>query len=194
MSPEIVSVSLNRGFLGHAYLEQGDATSAIAALEPAVETVASIPITSAERRLLALLSEAQLLAGAVERARETAGRALALSRADGMPFNVGLAARALGRIARADGDLEAAERDLAAALEAFTECGACFEGARTRLDLARLRAEQGRGNVAREHLETAVGAFDVAGAPKRVAEARALARALGIDLEAQAGMNMGGGR
>jgi tetratricopeptide (TPR) repeat protein len=182
LSPERLAAGLATGALGHAYLEGGDAASAIPPLEQAVETLGRIPIRTSERRYLALLSEAYLLGGDVARARETASRTLALSQADGTPFNVGLAQRALGRIARAQSDLDEAEQHLSHALQTFTGCSAVFEAARTRVDLAAVRARKGDEDAAREHLRVAVAAFDAAGAPKRAAEARDLARSLGTAL------------
>src|SRR5262249_39944340 len=136
LSPESLARGLANGALGHAYLECGDGAAAVPPLEEAVETLGRIPIKTSERRYLALPGEAYLASGDVARARETAGRALALSQADGAPLNIGLAQRALGRIGRAQGDLDEAERLLCQALGTFTACGAQFEAARTRMDVA----------------------------------------------------------
>jgi len=54
--------------------------------------------------------------------------------------------------------------------------------ARTRVDLAGVRAKRGDELAARQHLHLAIATFETAGAPKRVAEASDLARALGITL------------
>jgi DNA-binding SARP family transcriptional activator len=180
ISPERLAAGLNTGALGHAHLEGGDA-AAVPLLEQAVEALGRIPIRFSEHRCLALLGEAYLSSGDVARARETASRALALSQHDGTPFNVGLAQRALGRIGRARGDLHEAEQLLSQALDSFVGCSAEFEAARTRLDLAEVRARRGDEDAARRLLRAAVAAFDAARAPKRVAEARELAKALGLE-------------
>jgi DNA-binding SARP family transcriptional activator len=176
-----MATGLVSGSLGFAYLERGDARAAVT-LARVVDLLRSGQYRNGEARHLALLSEAHLLAHDATSARETAGRALELSQAAGMPFNIGLAQRALGRIARVEGDLDKAEGHLAQALETFTACSAVFEAARTRVDLAAVRAKTGDEAAAREHLQLAVATFDTSGAPKRVAEARDVARSLGIAL------------
>jgi DNA-binding SARP family transcriptional activator len=175
-----MTAGLVSGVLGHAYLEQGDAGSAVAVLERSIDQLESAPVRHGKSRYLALLGEAYLGTGDRTRARETAGRALALSQADGMPFNVGLAQRALGRIARAAGDPDGAVEHLARALATFMECGAAFEVALTRVGLGAAQAERGDAEAAREHLTAALDAFDAAGAPRRSAAARDLGRGLGI--------------
>jgi hypothetical protein len=69
---------------------------------------------------------------------------------------------------------------LTGALATFTRCGADFEAARTRLDLAAVRARRGDPDAAREDLAAALAAFEAANAPKRAAQARELARTLGF--------------
>lgn len=187
LSPDRLAANLAKGCLGLAYLEGGAAAPAIPLLEEAVEQLGRIPIRYGERRSMAILSEAYLLAGDVTRARVTASRARELSQVDAMPFNVGLAERALGRITRAGGDLKGAEGYLSRALVTFTACSATFEGARTHLILADVRAAQGDKEAASTHLATALATFEAAGAPRRAAQARELARSLGIALENEAG-------
>ncbi|HWM78999.1 MAG TPA: hypothetical protein VNS56_15585, partial [Methylomirabilota bacterium] len=92
------------------------------------------------------------------------------------------AQRAAGRIAYAGGELGAAEEYLSQALETFTGSGAAFEAARTRVDLAALRAKRGDKDAAREHLSAALAVFEVANVPKRSVQARDLAHAWGIAL------------
>ncbi len=176
-----MATGLVSGALGFAYLERGDAEST-ATLARVVDLLRSGQYRNGEARHLALLSEAHLLDHDATAARETAARALALSQAAGMPFNIGMAQRAIGRIARADGDLDVAERHLTEALETFAACSAMFEAARTRVDLAGVRAKRGDELAARQHLHLAMATFETAGAPKRVAEASDLARSLGITL------------
>ena len=182
VAPERLTASLNTGVLGHAYLEQGDAAVAIPLLEQAVETLGSIPIRWSELRCRVFLGEAYLMTGDATRARETAGRALELAHGIGWSFGIALAQRALGRIARAAGDPVEAESCLTKALGSFGECRAAFEAARTRLDFAALLGTQGNTAAAREHLAAALAPLEAANAPKRVAEARNLARTLGVTL------------
>jgi tetratricopeptide (TPR) repeat protein len=175
--------SLVSGTLGYAHLERGDAPSAVTFLTQAIDQLQSSPLRQGEVRHMAILSEALLLAGDAARARETAARALELSEADGMIFNVGIAQRAAGRIAYAGGELGEAEGHLSQALTTFTESGAAFEAARTRLDLAAVDAKRGDKNAAREHLSAALAVFEAANAPKRAAHARDLAQAWGVVLD-----------
>ena len=170
-------IGLISGALGLAYLERGDAGSAVALLTKVIDQLKDSPVRNVEIRTTALLGEALVLAGD-PRARETADHALELARADGMPFNVGVAQRALGRIAHAEGDDTRAAQLLADAVTTFSECGATFEVARTRVNLAAARAALDDARAAREHLAAAIADFEAANAPKRSAAARALARSL----------------
>lgn len=182
ISRDTMVTGLISGTLGNAYLEQGDAGTAVSLLTQVVDQLKSSPVRNVEIRNTALLGEALLQAGDAARARETAGRALELGQADGMPLNVGLAQRALGRIALAGGDVAQAEGYLSEALETFTGCGARFEAGRTHLDLATLRAARGDKDAARAHLAPALAVFKAANAPKRADATRDLARAWGIAL------------
>jgi hypothetical protein len=98
-----------------------------------------------------------------------------------MPFALGLSQRALGRIALAAGKTDDAGERLDQALATFARCSAAFEAARTHLDLAALRAGQGDKHAAQEHLARAVATFEAADAPTRLAQARELARSLGLE-------------
>src|SRR6185436_1029398 len=139
---------------------------------------------SGEVRHLTLLSEAHLAAGDRVQAREVAEHAAAMGEADGAPFNIGLARRALGRIALAEGDLAGAHQHLTSALSTFAAMGATFEMGRTHVELGRASAAQGAFPQAREHLRTACRIFDAAHAPRRTAQVVEGAAALGIELPA----------
>jgi DNA-binding SARP family transcriptional activator len=182
LSRDPTAASLVSGSLGLAHLEGGDGGSAVAILAPVVAQLRKSPVRSGEVRHLALLGEAYLVVGDVDRARETASRALEIGHADGMIFNIGLAQRALGRVAFAEEDFAEADRRLSTALATFAACDAAFEAARTRVELARLRARLGAKDAAGEHLAASVAVFEAARAPKRAAEARALAGLLRIAL------------
>ena len=182
LSPDRMTTAIASGFLGQAHLERGEAASAVGALERAMETLGKISFTWSQGRFAPILAEAYLLAGEPARALDTACRALESSEVAGVPFNVALAQRALGRIARSAADLDEAERRLSQAVVAFTQCSAAFEVARTQLDLAAVRAARRDQDAARRHLTAAVATFEAAGAPLRAADARGLARSLGISL------------
>lgn len=179
-SRDAMASGLVKGCLGLAYLEQGDARAAADALAEAVSLLRKNPVRNAEARHLALLSEAQLLAGDVGEAQRTAIDALSLAEASGMGVSAGLAQRALGRVALASNKLDDARMRLTQAFETFERSEMAFEAARTRLDLARLCARLGERNATRDHLAAALTAFHAAKAPKRAEAAYKLARALGV--------------
>jgi tetratricopeptide (TPR) repeat protein len=172
--------SLVKGSMGLAHVEQGDANTAIDILSEVVVQLRKSPVRSGEMRSLAFLSEAQLLAGYLDLARETASRALELEQSDGLTFSSGLALRALGRIGIARNDFNEAETQLLRALAAFERCAAAFEAARTRADLATLFARNAERKPARAYLAAALIGFRRAGAPRRIAPAR---RMLSTQLE-----------
>jgi hypothetical protein len=85
-----------------------------------------------------------------------------------------------GGATRAAGDTPGGEAHLGRALEAFESTGATFEAAMTRLELVRALAARGETPGAQAHLAEAIAALQAARVPRRVAEARALAGALGL--------------
>jgi DNA-binding SARP family transcriptional activator len=172
--------SLVSASMGLAHVEKGDASTAIKILSEVVVQLRKSPVRSGEVRSLAFLSEAQLLAGDLDMARDTASRALELERSDGFTFSSGLALRALGRIHIARNNLDEAETQLLRALAAFERCAAAFEAARTRADLAALFAQKAEKQAARAYLAAALTGFRRAGAPQRIAQAR---RILSTQLE-----------
>ena len=163
-----------------AELERGGGAAAVTLLAEAVKRFAQSPVRSGEVRHLALLSEAHLLAGDRVHAREVAEHAVAMGEADGAPFNIGLARRALGRIALADGDLGRAHEQLDSALSTFSAMGATFEMGRTHVELGRACVALGQRAGAHEHFRSARRIFEAARAPRRAAEVAAVADALGI--------------
>ena len=180
ISRDPMVTGLVRGTLAYAYLDRGDAQSALGLLSEAVGHFKNSPLRHGEIRHMALLSEAQLATGNVIEARHTAERSLELSEAAGMPFAVGVSQRALGRIATAEKKPAEAAEHFDRALATFATCGAAFEAARTHLDLAALHAAQGEKQRAQEHLARAAGAFDALNVPKRLAQTRELAQSLGL--------------
>ena len=66
---------------------------------------------------------------------------------------------------------------LRAALATFTEFGAAFEAARTRLDLLRIPPMNRQDGEADSNVAAALFAFEAAPAPRRIAELQAVAEA-----------------
>jgi DNA-binding SARP family transcriptional activator/tetratricopeptide (TPR) repeat protein len=171
--------SLVSGSMGLAHLERGDARTAIGILSEAVTQLRKNPVRSGEARCLAFLSEAQLLAGDLGLARETASRALGVSQSDGFTFSTGLALRSLGRVDIAEKMFDEAEARFLQALATFKQCGAAFEIARTQADLAVLFDCKLEGKISDEYRAAALNGFERAGAPKRVTATR-LATSTGL--------------
>jgi DNA-binding SARP family transcriptional activator len=173
----IVTPSL-RGVLGHALLEGGQPAAAVAVLEEVVEDLAHGHRLVRDRNLVRL-GEAHLAAGDAARAEAAIAEALRSCRADDVPYNIGLALRALAHVRGRQGDPGAAERLLGEALDAFARCQAAFEAAGVRLDLAAALAARGEVERARAHLADALPVLEAAGASRRATEARRLAASLG---------------
>jgi DNA-binding SARP family transcriptional activator len=178
MCADPIATSLALLALGYAHREQGDPRAAIDAFRRVLE---NRPANVTRTRALAELGDALVLVGDVAAATEAAQEALARGQADDAPFLIGLAHRVLGRIARAMGDAVGSEKHVSQALAAFLSGEAVFEAALTRLDLARALAGRGDPREARRQLTEALRVFDEAGAPRRSAQARQLARSLGLD-------------
>jgi tetratricopeptide (TPR) repeat protein len=168
-----MATNLVSGSMGLAYVEQGDAKAAVDILSEVVIALRKSPVRSGEARCLAFLSEAHLLAGDFDMARQTASRALEVSQSDSLTFSTGLALRALGRIDIAQRKFDDAESRLSQALLTFSQCGAKFETARTQTDLAALFAGKRETKASRDFLAAAVIGFNKAGAPGRAAKADA---------------------
>jgi tetratricopeptide (TPR) repeat protein len=175
-----VPSSLALRWVGYAHLHRGDAEPAVRVLEQACQQIERFPVRHTYVESLAFLAEAYVLGGDGTRGLAAARGAIDLARAEGSPFNVGLAERAAGRAARVTGDAGASEAHLSRALEAFRSTGAAFEAGMTRLDLARALAARGEPEAAQAHLMEAIRALAASGVPRRVAEARDLARSLGL--------------
>jgi DNA-binding SARP family transcriptional activator len=178
MAAEPVSASLACFALGVAHLEHGDFKRAIDAFN---EVLTLRPAHLTRQRTLAYQADAHLGLDDLPSATLAAREALDGAIHDAAPFLGALAHRVLGRIAAVRGDHAGAADHLEQALDGFLSGEAEFEGALTRLELARVVADRGDPGAARTHLAEAVRAFAAAGAPRRVAQAQALARQLGID-------------
>jgi DNA-binding SARP family transcriptional activator len=178
------------GWLGAAHLENGDAGRAVGHLDDAVARLQRLSAGGGYRDrqldgvLRALLGEAQLVTGDVERARVSVEEALAITRAGGWPVAIGYAERAEGRVALAEGRLEDAEAALERALLTFATIEARAQAARTRVFLAELRAARGDTHAAAAELRAALELFEQMRAPRLVAAARRLAVELGVSPEA----------
>jgi tetratricopeptide (TPR) repeat protein len=135
------------GFLGYAFLEKGDLSAALKVLEDSTERLRQAGMQQLLGWFGAFLADANLRSGRLDEARDFAHEALAVTEGVRFRYGSGLAQRVLGRIALADGQPEEATMWLQEALESFRSIRAPFEGARTRLELARV-AGAGSGGAA----------------------------------------------
>jgi tetratricopeptide (TPR) repeat protein len=179
------------GWLGAAHLEAGDGKQAGGLLEDAIARLQRLSGAGGGYRyrqldgmLRALLGEARLIAGDVERARVSGEEALAIAREGAWPVAIGYAERALGRVALAAGRLEDAEGALERALLTFAAIEARAQVARTRVILAEVRAARGDRHAAAAELRTACEVFEQIKAPRLVESTRRLAADVGVSLEA----------
>ena len=181
-SPDPVNRALAQGFLGGCHLEKGDAARAIPLLEESVRQLGQFQVRQTQSWFLALLGEAYLLMGEIDRAAEFAGQGLRIGQDARYSFGVGWAQRALGRIARVGGQLKEAQNHLKEALRTFESVGARYHAGRTHLDLAELAHARGDEERAGAHLDAARRLFEGLKIPKYVERAEDYARQFGIHL------------
>ena len=167
------------GFLGHAYLENGDLPKAVEALEESVRQTEQAGMQQLLGWFATFLAGAYLRAGRPAEARELAERALAVTSEVRFWYGVGLAQRTLGRIEQAEGGLDTAEVRLVEALKTFLSLQAPFEVGRTRLELARAAQARGETEEAVQQLAEAYRTFMELRAPHYVERARRL----GVELD-----------
>jgi tetratricopeptide (TPR) repeat protein len=190
LAADPVARATSRGYLGAAYLEAGDAAEAIALLEESIAELQALSGTGGYRNqqigslLTAMLSEAYLLKGDVEHARELAARARAIVTGAGWAVALGYAERAAARVACAMGKLDDAEAAARHALETFAGSGAPAQVARSRLALAEILVAREDAAAATVELRTAREAFTQMRVPRLVERTERLAGTLGLGLDA----------
>ena len=170
------------GWLGLAWLEQGELTQAIPRLEEAMRLHVQFGFRQAQAWITAFLAEAHSRAQRFETALELASQSLELARTAGTLPGVGWAARALGRVAHARGALADGQEHLREALRAFEDAEAAFEIARTHLDLAMLAHARGEFDARRTHLAEAHRRLRALDVPRWVERAEERAREWGVAL------------
>jgi DNA-binding winged helix-turn-helix (wHTH) protein/tetratricopeptide (TPR) repeat protein len=175
LAPDRVTRAAAAGWLGYAFLEQGDAARAVSLLQKAVTDFAEFGMPHAGGGFACWLAEGHLVAGRLETAEAVAREALATTTDVASPHGIGGAQQALGRVCRARGRLDEAERFYREALETFASCGALFESGRTHLALADLAHRRGARTVAEAHVRKALALFSRLRVPRYVARAVALA-------------------
>jgi tetratricopeptide (TPR) repeat protein len=170
--------ALASGWLGYAYLEHGDAASAIPNLEQAVQGMRQWGYPRIEGLYTAFLAEALLAQNQLDRARDRAQQALIQCQAEAYAFGLGWAQRAWGRIAQATGALAVAGQHLADALATFAALPSRFELGRTHLALAVVAQAEHQRDAAVSQVTEAYQLFQMLHVEPYVARAVSLARDL----------------
>jgi tetratricopeptide (TPR) repeat protein len=172
------------GWVGAAYWDHEDPAEAIPLLEHTIEQLQHLSGTGGYRRFdgwfLAVLSEAYLMTGDLDRARDVASRALTAT--EGFPLAAGYAERAIGRLALASQDIDTAEASLRRAVETFASIDARCEVEHSRVTMAEILARGGKHEAARAELTAAHEAFRRMRAPRLVERAERVARKFGLTL------------
>jgi len=183
-SPDPFNTATALGYLGYAYLENGEPAKAIGHVEQAIELVTRFRHRYAQVLYATYLSEALFLTGDLDRARRVAAEALELATGAKFHYGTALSHRLLGRFAQAEGALVEASRLLSQAREAFVSIEAQHEVGRTELLLAELAHARGDGGALRAHLTEAHALFTRLGLPRYVERTRRLAAGWGAPLPA----------
>lgn len=165
--------------LAHVALDSGDA--ALAA-ERAERFLRKLGPESRLQRAAGL----DLLARALVELAEPELARTALAELQGLVAEVGSdshhasALAVEGAVASAEGDFETARLRFEDAVDLFQQCGAPFETARSRLDLARVLTALGRREAAAEQARTALETLQGMRAEREAEGAAALLRELGV--------------
>lgn len=180
LSSDPLNTAFAMGWLGYAYLEQGDTSAALPPLEQAIQSLRQFNYRRLEGLYTTLLGEAHLQRGDHDMARHLAQQGLAI--ASETPYRTGTAwaQRALGRIAQAEGNLEDAAQWLQDVLATFGAMQARFEVARTHLALAEWAQGQGKREALTLHLSAAYQLFTDLHVPVYAKRTTQYARTLGI--------------
>jgi tetratricopeptide (TPR) repeat protein len=180
LSPDPLNTADALGWMGYAYLEKGDAATAIRHLEQSVEQWSGFRLRPAQGGFLTLLGEAYLADGQLERAIERADQGFQLTTETRYLLGVGWGRRLFGRIARCRGRLPEAETHFDQACETFASIQARFELARTHLALADLAHARASPERVATHLGEARSLFMTLGLPKWVARSEQAAQRFGV--------------
>ncbi|HKZ07109.1 MAG TPA: AAA family ATPase [Methylomirabilota bacterium] len=181
-SPDPFNSATALGFLGYAYLQNGQADDAIAHLQQAIDLFARFRYRQVHGLFSAYLSEAIYITGDLDGARRAATLALTLAREAQFPYGKGLVHRLLGRIAQATNSFEEAHKLLEEAQALFQSIEAQHEVARTELALAELAHAAGQEEDCRARTARAYASFERLGLPRFMERTQRLAASWGISL------------
>jgi class 3 adenylate cyclase/tetratricopeptide (TPR) repeat protein len=182
-SPDPLNTAGALGYLGTAYLEQGDTVQAMPLLEQSIQQWQQFRFPQLHGWFTALLGEAYLLQGDSARGQTLASQGLAITRASQFSYGMGVAQRTLGKTFHVQGRLAEAETYLKDALQTFAAMSARFEVGRTHLLLAELTRTQGDHDATTLHLQHAYALFRLLQVPRYIDRAQERARSLGVKLD-----------
>jgi tetratricopeptide (TPR) repeat protein len=181
-SPDPFNTADALGFLGYAYLENGQPALAMAHLEQAIELVTRFRHRHLQALFTTYLAEALLLTGDLARARRVAAEGRDLATGAKFHYGTALTRRLLGRIAQAEGALPEALTLVAEARDLFTSIEMQHEVGRTDLLLAELAHQQGNSDAVRARVALAHEVFTRLGVPRYVERTRRMAADWGAPL------------
>ena len=155
-SPDPFNTADALGFLGYAYLENGQIAEAIAHLERAIELVARFRHRHLQSLFTVYLAEALFQSGELARARRMAAEGLDVATAAKFHYGAALVRRLLAGFAQREGALTEAARLAQEACALFASIEMQHEVGRTELLLAEVAHAQGddeacRARAARAH-------------------------------------------
>jgi tetratricopeptide (TPR) repeat protein len=165
LAPDETSRALAQGFLGNSYLEKGDATAALALLEPAGATFRRLRFRQLEAWFTTLQAYAHILSGDLARAATRLADGVEVAR--GITFVPAILETHLveGLLARARQQPAEAEKALSETLREAERLGTRFFAARVRLGLAELAGARGDTTARAHHLTLARTEFQSLDAP-----------------------------
>ncbi len=181
ISPDPFETALALGFLGYAYLQAEDPSSAVRILEQAVAQANQYRSQQVRVLFAIRLGEAYLANGETEKARELVASSLKVAREVNYQFGVGMAQRAIGRIAWASGATSEVEPLLKEALETFASIEAKYFVGLIHLDLAKFNYAGENVQVAFTHLNEARSTFKALRIPKYMDRVVQLLQEFGVD-------------
>ncbi len=167
-------VALLHNNLGAAYARGGEWNEAARHLEQSQSLFQEIGSEEFLAELFRHLAEVALGQGQLDEALAHAERSLGYAQAHDMRLEEGMTWRVLGRVHREWEELNRAEEALTQALRIAQEARKRHEIALTRLELARLRAQQGEEEMGRELARQAEQSFAQLGAQLDLEEAKTL--------------------
>jgi len=179
-SPDPFNTATALGFLGYAYLQNGQPFEAIGHLEQAIGLFTRFHYRHIQGLFTAYLGEALLLTGDRARARRLAAEGLELTAGARFPYGTAFVHRLLGRIAQAEGGLEEALRLFTDARQLFASIEAQHEVGSTELALAEVAHAQGEHDTSRAHIANAHALFRQLGVPRYVERTQHVAAAWAV--------------